>query len=208
MTDTAPQPMVPMHGLTEALHLGEDDTPWVYAGDLGIKLLHVDLNQGLWILRNRFPAGYRVQRHYHTGPVYALTLAGSWGYEEYPEYLNRPGSYLYEPAHSVHTLVVPEDNDGETDVWFAIHGADEHATNPIRRLAPHAAIRDPPSDRASTCAAAATHEPTVTSFLNRAARRAIEETDAASASRERARPTSEARRWHRVPPPRPRSRAR
>jgi len=64
-----------------------------------------------------------VQRHYHTGPVYALTLAGSWGYEEYPEYLNRPGSYLYEPAHSVHTLVVPEDNDGETDVWFAIHGA-------------------------------------------------------------------------------------
>ena len=64
-----------------------------------------------------------MQRHYHTGPVYALTLAGSWGYEEYPEYLNRPGSYLYEPAHSVHTLVVPEDNDGETDVWFAIHGA-------------------------------------------------------------------------------------
>ena len=123
MTDTAPQPMVPMHGLTEALHLGEDDVPWVFAGDLGIKLLHVDLNQGLWILRNRFPAGYRVQRHYHTGPVYALTLAGSWGYEEYPEYLNRPGSYLYEPAHSVHTLVVPEDNDGETDVWFAIHGA-------------------------------------------------------------------------------------
>ena len=43
MTDTAPQPMVPMHGLTEALHLGEDDTPWVYAGDLGIKLLHVCL---------------------------------------------------------------------------------------------------------------------------------------------------------------------
>ena len=50
-------------------------------------------------------------------------MAGSWGYEEYPEYLNRPGSYLYEPAHSVHTLVVPDDNDGETDVWFAIHGA-------------------------------------------------------------------------------------
>ena len=123
MTNTAPQPMVPMHGLTEALHLGEDDTPWVYAGDLGIKLLHVDLNQGIWILRNRFPAGYRVQRHYHTGPVYALTLAGSWGYEEYPEYLNRPGSYLYEPAHSVHTLVVPEDNEVDTDVWFAIHGA-------------------------------------------------------------------------------------
>ena len=69
----------------------------------------------------------------------------------------------------------------DPDAWFAIHGADEHATNPIRRLAPHAAIRDPPSDRASACAAAATHEPTVTSFLNRAARRAVKETDAKAA---------------------------
>lgn len=119
----APPSMVPMHGLTEALHLGEDDIPWVYAGGLGIKLLHVDLNQGLWILRNRFPPGFVVQRHYHTGPVYALTLAGSWGYAEYPDYINTVGSYLYEPAHSVHTLTVPHDNDGETDVWFAIHGA-------------------------------------------------------------------------------------
>ena len=123
MTETAPQPMVPMHGLTEAMHLGDDDTPWVYAGELGIKLLHVDLNQGLWILRNRFPPGYVVQTHYHTGPVYALTLAGSWGYAEYPEYINTAGSYLYDPAHAVHTLTVPETNEGETDVWFAIHGA-------------------------------------------------------------------------------------
>ena len=37
--------------------------------------------------------------------------------------MNVAGSYLYEPAGSVHTLHVPADNDGLTDVWFAIHGA-------------------------------------------------------------------------------------
>ena len=37
--------------------------------------------------------------------------------------MNVAGSYLYEPAGSVHTLHVPADNDGPTDVWFAIHGA-------------------------------------------------------------------------------------
>ena len=33
------------------------------------------------------------------------------------------GSYLYEPAGSVHTLHVPASNTEVTDVWFAIRGA-------------------------------------------------------------------------------------
>ena len=37
--------------------------------------------------------------------------------------MNRKGSYLFEPAHSVHTLVVPEDSEEGADVWFAVHGA-------------------------------------------------------------------------------------
>ncbi len=37
--------------------------------------------------------------------------------------VNTAGSYLYEPAGSIHTLTVPETNTEETDVWFAIHGA-------------------------------------------------------------------------------------
>ena len=116
-------PMVPMHGITEAMHIGADDVPWVYAGDLGIKLLQVDLTQGLWVLMNRFPPGYVVSTHYHTGAVHAVTLSGAWGYAEYPEYVNRAGSYLFEPAHSVHTLTVLEDNDEVTEVWFAVQGA-------------------------------------------------------------------------------------
>ena len=64
-----------------------------------------------------------MQTHKHTGHVYAFTQRGSWHYLESPESVNRAGSYLYEPAGSIHTLVVPETNDEVTDVWFTIHGA-------------------------------------------------------------------------------------
>jgi len=37
--------------------------------------------------------------------------------------VNRAGSFLYEPAGSIHTLVVPESNTEVTDVWFQIYGA-------------------------------------------------------------------------------------
>ena len=116
--------MVPMHGLTEATHIGESDLPFVDIGDGSlVQLLQVDLNQGLWILRTKFQPGYKVDKHYHTGSVFAVTLEGSWYYEEYPDDVNTKGSYLFEPAHSVHTLTVSAENEGVTDVWFAIYGA-------------------------------------------------------------------------------------
>jgi len=125
LVESAIQPgPIPMHGLTEAMHIGENDLPHA---DIGagstLQLLQVDLNLGLWVVRTRFQPGYQAIKHYHTGPVFALTLSGSWYYLEYPEYRNTAGSYLYEPAHSVHTLKVSDDNDGPTDVWFAIYGA-------------------------------------------------------------------------------------
>jgi 2,4'-dihydroxyacetophenone dioxygenase len=63
-----------------------------------------------------------VQTHKHTGPVYAFTTSGAWKYKE-SEFVNRAGSFLYEPAGSVHTLIVPDDNTEPTDVFFAIWGA-------------------------------------------------------------------------------------
>jgi hypothetical protein len=82
----------------------------------------VSLDDGLWIVRNRFAPGAGVQTHRHTGSVYAFTVSGAWKYEEYPE-VNRAGSYLYEPAGSVHTLTALADNEGMTDAWFVIQGA-------------------------------------------------------------------------------------
>jgi 2,4'-dihydroxyacetophenone dioxygenase len=106
-----------------ALHRGEDELPFVeLEPGLELQLLQVDIPNGLWVIRNRFAPGVKVQKHKHTGQVFAFTQSGSWKYEEYPE-VNTAGSYLFEPAGSVHTLIVPETNTEVTDVWFAIYGA-------------------------------------------------------------------------------------
>ena len=87
-----------------AVHIGADELPFVDIGDgTKLKVIQVKEAEGLWIVENVFQAGYEVQRHKHTGPVYAYTTSGAWKYKEY-DYVNRAGSFLYEPAGSVHTL--------------------------------------------------------------------------------------------------------
>jgi len=106
-----------------ALHRSEDDLPFVDLGDgVELQVLQIDIEIGLWVIRNRFQPGAHVQTHKHTGQVFAFTQSGSWKYEEYPE-VNTAGSYLFEPAGSIHTLTVPATNSEVTDVWFAIYGA-------------------------------------------------------------------------------------
>jgi 2,4'-dihydroxyacetophenone dioxygenase len=110
MTETAPT----------AVHIGADELPFVDIGDGSkLKVLQVRPNEGLWIVENIFNAGYLVPKHKHTGPVWGYTRAGAWKYKEY-EYVNRAGSFLYEPAHSVHTLDILEDG---THVWFHMYGS-------------------------------------------------------------------------------------
>ena len=106
--------------MSEAIHFGADDLPFVDIGDGSkMKVIQVDAANGLWIVENIFQAGYEVQKHRHTGPVYAYTRSGAWKYKEY-EYVNRAGSFLFEPAQSEHTLTVLED---DTQVWFQMYGS-------------------------------------------------------------------------------------
>ena len=103
-----------------AVHIGADELPFVdIGGGNMLKVIHVDERQGLWIIENIFQNGFEVQTHKHTGPVYAYTTSGAWKYKEY-EYVNRAGSFLYEPAGSVHTLQCIED---DTHVWFQMYGS-------------------------------------------------------------------------------------
>jgi 2,4'-dihydroxyacetophenone dioxygenase len=103
-----------------AVHIGADDLPWVDIGDGSkLKVLQVKATEGLWIVQNIFSAGYTVPTHRHTGPVWGYTISGAWRYKEY-EYVNRAGSFLYEPAGSIHTLEAVED---DTNVWFQMYGA-------------------------------------------------------------------------------------
>ena len=102
----------------------EEELPFVEIGDGSqLQVLQVDLATGIWIIRNRFAPGTTVQKHKHTGSVYAFTTAGAWHYLESADAVNVAGSYLFEPAGSVHTLHVLEENTEPTDVWFTIHGA-------------------------------------------------------------------------------------
>src|SRR5207248_8920363 len=102
-----------------AVHIGADELPFVDMGDGSkLKVIQVKEREGLWIVENIFMAGYEVQKHRHTGPVWGYTTSGAWKYKEY-DYVNRAGSFLYEPAGSIHTLQCIED---DTQVWFHMYG--------------------------------------------------------------------------------------
>ena len=102
-----------------AVHLAANDLPFAdIGGGNKLKVIQVIEKEGLWIIENIFMKGFEVQTHRHTGPVWGYTVSGGWKYKEY-DYVNRAGSFLYEPAGSVHTLQCIEDN---TQVWFHMYG--------------------------------------------------------------------------------------
>ena len=103
----------------EAVHVGADELPWAdIGGGNKLRLLQIKEKEGLWIVENIFQKGFAAQIHRHTGPIYAYTSSGGWKYAEY-DYVNRAGSFLYEPAGSIHTLTCIED---DTQVWFHMYG--------------------------------------------------------------------------------------
>lgn len=121
MIELAPAIPAPCRG---AMLRVEQDLPFVDLGDGSeMQLLQVDLAQGLWIVRMRFNPGCKIDKHYHTGPVFAFTRSGEWHYLEYPDEINRAGSYLFEPAGSVHTLQTLPGSVAPAEVWFTVFGA-------------------------------------------------------------------------------------
>lgn len=116
--------VVSMEHARDAILIERDDLPEVELPDGStLVLLQVDLNNNMWIVRSRFRPGFCIDTHYHTGPVYAFTESGEWFYKEYPNLINKAGSYLFEPAHSVHTLTVADDATEDAVVYFVIMGS-------------------------------------------------------------------------------------
>src|SRR4051812_31191106 len=92
-----------------AIHRPDDALPFApIAPGVESKVSQVNISDGLWVVRSRMQPGYLAQTHRHTGPVYGFTLSGAWHYLESADEVNRAGSYLFEPAGSVHTLHVPD----------------------------------------------------------------------------------------------------
>jgi len=124
-TSGAPLPLVALPQ-TELLTVNANDIPLirdVMGPGVHFKPLRFDLEAGKWVILAIFEPGAKVPLHYHTGVAEGYTLAGSWHYIEYPDQLQTVGSYLYEPAGSVHTFVVPETNTEDTVLLTWVDGA-------------------------------------------------------------------------------------
>jgi len=78
-TVTGGDPRAPLGGPPQALHRGENDLPFVpYQEGVTFQLLQVDLEVGFFVVRVRGEPGRTIQRHKHTGEIFAFTSAGSW----------------------------------------------------------------------------------------------------------------------------------
>lgn len=86
------------------------------------RMLRLDLEHNEWVALATFEPGSGVPLHYHSGPAEVFTLQGRWLYKEHPGQPQTAGSYLYEPAGSVHTLYAPADNTEDTVILVRVSG--------------------------------------------------------------------------------------
>jgi len=105
-------------------HVDDASVPWMDGGNHLYKVLRVEHDTGVRVLRLLLPPGFQSPRHRHTGHSYGYTISGAWGYEEYGSRYSA-GSLIYEPVGSTHTLIVFADNQEATDVVFLSRGANE-----------------------------------------------------------------------------------
>lgn len=88
-----------------------------------VQPLFLDTENGVWVLYVHFPPGTLLPKHYHTGSVHFLTVKGEWNYVEYPDDKQTAGSYLYEPAGSIHQFSVPADAKEAAEGFMVVYGA-------------------------------------------------------------------------------------
>ena len=85
-----------------------------------IQPLRLDAEHNQWVFLATVAPGRSLPMHYHTGQLQVWTIQGRWPYHDQP---HTAGSYLYEPAGSVHTFYCPEDNTEDTIALAWIEGA-------------------------------------------------------------------------------------
>ncbi|CAM5683484.1 hypothetical protein MAUB1S_03964 [Mycolicibacterium aubagnense] len=115
----------------ELLTVNETNIPLItdsLGPGVNVKPLRLDLEAGHWVVLAIFSPGAQVPLHYHTGIAEVYTMSGSWHYLEYPDQPQTAGSYMYEPAGSVHTFVCPESNTEDTVLFIRVEGANVNFT--------------------------------------------------------------------------------
>jgi quercetin dioxygenase-like cupin family protein len=97
-----------------------DAIPWVPQADgVWFKPLRLSPATGTWTNLLRVTRRGVISQHRHPFPVEAWVMKGSWRYLEH-DWIATPGSYVYEPAGDVHTLVA--DSDEEMITLFSMYG--------------------------------------------------------------------------------------
>jgi quercetin dioxygenase-like cupin family protein len=115
----------------ELLTINEHNIPLIedaLGPGVNFKPLRLDLEAGCWVVLATIKPGAVLPLHYHTGIAEGYTLSCAWHYREYPDQLQTAGSYLYEPAGSVHTFVCPETNTEDTVLFIRVEGGNVNFT--------------------------------------------------------------------------------
>ena len=101
-----------------------DTIPWVPQGDgVWFKPLRLCPESGSWTNLLRVTKQGTVSLHRHRAAVEAWVVSGQWRYLE-RDWVARAGTYVFEPAGDVHTLV----NTGQEEMvtLFVMHGPIEY----------------------------------------------------------------------------------
>lgn len=86
-------------------HVAADDPLWVpLSGGVSFRPVMFDCSKGAWSNVLKVTPGGSLACHYHTAPVHAFVLDGSWRYLEH-DWVAEAGTYIYEPPGELHTLV-------------------------------------------------------------------------------------------------------
>lgn len=100
----------------------EDDIPFaLFWEGIEVKLLRIAADGSSYTILSRFAPGTELPRHKHFGPVHAYTLSGRWRYKEY-DWVAEPGSFIYEPSGSTHTLLVDSTESEPALIYFTVEG--------------------------------------------------------------------------------------
>lgn len=100
---------------------GDDDRYWMQlTDDVRQRPLLFDCTNGAWTNLLSIRPGGRLKCHYHTGPVHAFTLRGSWRYLEH-DWVAGEGTFVYEPPGEIHTLEA--DPKAGMTTFFVTRGA-------------------------------------------------------------------------------------
>ncbi len=99
----------------ETMYMQGESIPWVpfrpVTDDILLRYFRIDPTRGQIVVSVRFPPGGGLAPIYHTGPVIAHTIQGTWHYRE-NGWVSRAGDTVCTGAGSIHTAESVGDEEG------------------------------------------------------------------------------------------------